>query len=118
MTTVDNAVTQLVSLVNIDDNDAYLLVAGGNILYLYLHNKKDTREVHYGDQGHLFEGKPICNVQAALSNKFFMLGIPSKRAIGFFSLDRVQMNTKPLCWINKVSLHSRLSISFNPASWL
>ena len=35
-----------------------------------------------------------------------MVGIPAKRAIGFFGLNRVQLSTKPLKWVTKVSYSS------------
>ena len=72
-------------------------------LHIYIHNKKDTRQVDYGEDGQAFMDADICNVQVALNNKFFMIGIPSKRAIGFFGLNRVQLSTKPLKWVTKVS---------------
>ena len=91
---------------NIEDNDVFLLVAGGKQLFVYMHNKKDTREVDFGEDGLTFVGEDICNVQVASNNKFFMVGVPSKRAIGFFGFNRVQLNTKPLKWVTKVSLIS------------
>jgi len=72
-------------------------------LYVYIHNKRDFREVDFGEEGASYVGEDICNVQASLNNKFFMLGVPSKRAIGFFGLSRVQLTTKPLKWVTKVS---------------
>ena len=39
-----------------------------------------------------------------------MIGVPSKRAIGFFGLNRIQLTCKPLKWVTKVS---RLAKSLN-----
>ena len=39
-----------------------------------------------------------------------MLGVPSKRAIGFFGLSRVQLTTKPLKWVTKVSENFNLTL--------
>ena len=36
---------------NIEDNDAFLLTVDGKDLYLYIHNKGDTRAVDYGNDG-------------------------------------------------------------------
>ena len=86
----------------IEDNDAFLLTVDKSDLYLYIHNKGDTRAVDYGE-GEDFLGNEICNVQVAANNKFFAIGIPSHRALGFFGINRSQLVTKPLKWITKVS---------------
>ena len=79
------------------------MTIGNRELHIYIHNKQDTRQVDYGEDGEAFKDADICNVQLALNNKFFMIGIPSKRAIGFFGLNRIQLSTKPLKWVTKVS---------------
>lgn len=56
------AVTQLVSLVNIEENDAYLMTVGGRDLYVYIHNKKDSREIDFGEDGQVYMGQDICNI--------------------------------------------------------
>ena len=86
-----------------EDNEAFLITVNNDHLKFYIHNKRDTRDVDFGEEGQAFEGQTICNVQVAQNNKFFMIGVPSKRAIGFFGLNRVQMTAKPLKWITKVS---------------
>ena len=85
----DISVTQLVTLSNIDENEAYLMTVGGKELYVYVHNKKDSREIDFGEDGQVYMGQDICNIQVASNNKFFMIGVPSKRAIGFFGLNRI-----------------------------
>ena len=62
-------------------------VAYGKDLFLYIHNKGEARAVDYGD-GKNFENNKICNIQIAANNKFFCIGIPEKRALGFFSINR------------------------------
>lgn len=64
------------------------MILGKKEAFLYLHNKKDTQSIDYGEEGRDFEGHDICNIQVASNNKFFMLGVPAKRAIGFFDLNR------------------------------
>lgn len=56
------SVTQLVNLVNIDDNDAFLMTVGGKELYVYIHNKRDSREIDFGEDGQVYMGQDICNV--------------------------------------------------------
>ena len=92
-------------MVNIEDNDAFLMITGGKELSVYVHNKNgDVREIDYGEDGQAYMGHEICNVQLALNNKFFMIGVPSKRALGFFGISRVQLSTKPLKWVTRVSI--------------
>ena len=85
------------------------MTVGGKELYVFIHNKRDSREIDFGEDGQVYMGQDICNIQVASNNKFFMIGIPSKRAIGFFGLNRIQLTCKPLKWVTKVSLNS-----FNP----
>lgn len=59
------------------------------MLSIYIHNKKDAREIDFGEMGQQYEGADICKIHVASNNKFFMIGVPSKRAIGFFGLNRV-----------------------------
>ena len=87
----------------IEDNDAFVLTVDKQDLYIYIHNKGDTRAVDYGEEGADYLGNEICNVQVAANNKFFAIGIPSHRALGFFGINRSQLVTKPLKWITKVS---------------
>ena len=77
--------------------------SGNNEVFIYIHNKDEVREVDFGEEGAAYADQPICKIQAAENNKFFMIGIPSKRAIGFFGLNRTQLNSKPLKWVTKVS---------------
>ena len=98
--------TSLISLVNIDENDAFLMLIGGKELYLYDHKKRDCKEIDFGEEGQAYVGHEICKVQVALNNKFFMIGVPSKRAIGFFGLNRVQLSTKPLKWVTNCLLYT------------
>lgn len=44
-------------------------------------------------------------MQVASNNKFFMLGIPSKNVLGFFSFNHETLTATPLLWLNKVSVN-------------
>jgi hypothetical protein len=70
-------------------------------ILVYIHDKADTKEVDFGDDGEDFKDSPITNLQISSNNKFFMIGIPEKRALGWFGLNRVQFTTRPLKWIHK-----------------
>ena len=50
-------------------------------LWAYIHNKKDFREVDFGEEGAAYVKENICYVQAAPNNKFLMLGVPSNHAL-------------------------------------
>lgn len=80
--------------------------SGNNEVFIYIHNKDETREVDFGEEGAAYADHPICKIQAAENNKFFMIGIPSKRAIGFFGLNRTQLTSKPLKWVTKYSFEN------------
>lgn len=41
-----------------------------------------------------------------------MIGLPAKRAIGFFGLNRIQLTSKPLKWVTKVSELTVISANF------
>ena len=90
------------------------MTVGGKELFVYIHNKRDSREIDFGEDGQVYMGQDICNVQVASNNKFFMIGVPSKRAIGFFGLNRIQLTCKPLKWVTKVS--QNLSVHLNRLS--
>jgi WD40 repeat protein len=94
-------ITKIECLRAIEENEAYLITVDGKDLYVYVQNKADTRAVDYGDDGQNFLGHDICNVHIAANNKFFAIGIPSQRALGFFGMNRSQLVTKPLKWITK-----------------
>lgn len=44
-------VTKLVTLHNIEDQDVFIMITGKNALSLYIHDKKDTREIDFGELG-------------------------------------------------------------------
>ena len=81
-------VTKLECMMSIEENEAFILTIDSKDLYIYAWNKGDTRSVDYGDDGQDFTGSDICNVTLARNNKFFAIGIPSHRAIGFFGINR------------------------------
>lgn len=58
----EQAISQLVTLNNIEENDTYLMVCGGKILTIYTHNKRTTEEVEFGEDGEVYAGHNICNV--------------------------------------------------------
>ena len=59
-------------LQNVEENDGYIMSVDGKDLYLYIHNKADTRAVDYGEDGADFLTEEICNVHVATNNKFFV----------------------------------------------
>lgn len=97
----ETAITQLVTLNNIEENDAYLMLSGNNKISIYTYNKDLTTPVEFGEEGAAYADQPICKIHAAENNKFFMIGVPSKRAIGFFGLNRMKLTSKPLKWVTK-----------------
>lgn len=96
------------TLQNIEEDNVFLMVSGGVDLAVYKHGRKEVDVVEFGEEGSAYAGLNICKVQVALNNKFFMIGLvensnsTSKRALGFFGLDRLRLTTKPLKWVTKV----------------
>lgn len=48
------SVSQLVNLINIDENEAFLMTIGGKELYMYTSNKKESREIDFGEDGQVY----------------------------------------------------------------
>ena len=107
----EQSITKLISLQSIPDSDVFLMTVDDQEIFVYDFEKADTKEVDFGDDGQDFVGNKIASIQVSSNNKFFMIGIPSKRALGWFGLNRVHFQTRPLKWITKVS--SSLSLSLN-----
>ena len=100
----ENAITQIISLQAIEDNEAFLLLVDDEQISIYNHSKRaDPKVVDFGEDGKEFAGHKIANIQVSSNNKFFMIGIPSKRALGWFGLNRVHFLVRSLKWITKVS---------------
>ena len=55
-------------------------------------------------KGKDFVGQPICNTKVAYHGKFFVIGIPSHRALGIFSFNKEEFTCKITKWLDKVSL--------------
>ena len=58
----ETPITQLVTLNNIDDNEAFLMLSDGKEVLIYVHNKKDVREVDFGEDGQMYMHEQICKV--------------------------------------------------------
>ena len=86
---IDQSVTSLISLQAIEDHEAYLMTVDDESIFIYNHSDSDTRQVDFGTDGQDYVGGKICNLQVSSNNKFFMIGIPEKRALGWFGLNRV-----------------------------
>lgn len=43
-------------MINIEDNDAFIMLTGRNHLSVYIHNKKDSRDIDFGELGQPYEG--------------------------------------------------------------
>lgn len=72
---------------------------------IYSEKRREIKEVHYGegDAEKAFEGKEVCNARVAYNGKYFLIGIPSHRALGFFSFSRHDFTFKVTKWLTRVS---------------
>ena len=86
----EQAITKIISLQAIADVDAFLILVDDEQILVYNHTKRsDPKEVDFGEDGQQFSGFKISNIQVSSNNKYFMIGIPSKRALGWFALNRL-----------------------------
>ena len=97
-------VTMLTTMMSFQDNEVYLMEVGDKELHVYVKNRDEAKEVDFGADGQAYKGEDICKMQVASNNRFFMLGIPSKNALGFFSFNHETFTATNVLWVSKVSL--------------
>ena len=97
-------VTMLTTLMNVYDTEVYLMEVGDKSLHVFVQSRNEVKDVDFGPDGQIYKGEDICKMQVASNNKFFMLGIPSKNVLGFFSFNHETLMATPLMWLNKVSI--------------
>lgn len=96
-------ITMLTTLMNVYDTEVYLMEVGDKSLHVNIPSRNEVKDVDFGPDGQVYKGLDICKMQVASNNKFFMLGIPSKNVLGFFSFSHETLTATPLMWLNKVS---------------
>ena len=94
--------TQLVRVNGMHDENVFLCVVDDKELCIYSEKRKDCKPVFYGENYQDFNNLKICKVVSSYNSKFFAVGIPEKRALGFFSFDRINCVSKNLKWFTKV----------------
>ena len=102
---IEKPITHLRKFVGIDSDNVFLIVLANKEAVIYSQQRKDAKPVMYGesDEEQSYQGKEICNALVAYNSKFFCIGIPAHRALGFFSFDRIEFTFKPVKWLTKVS---------------
>ena len=103
---IEKPITSMRKFNGIDSDNIFLLVLGKKEAVVYSQQRKDAKPVIYGedeDEAAAFQNELIVNTYVAYNSKFFCIGIPSMRALGFFAFNRVQFTFKPVKWLTKVS---------------
>ena len=102
---IEKPITSMRKFAGIDSDNIFLLVLAKKEAVIYSQQRKDAKPVLYGEEEEeiRYQGQLICNTYVAYNSKFFCIGVPSFRALGFFSFDRVEFTFKPVKWLTKVS---------------
>ena len=102
---VEKPITRIRKFVGIESEHIFLIVLDGKEADIYSEKRKEVKPVVYGEteEEKSYQGKEICNARVAYNSKFFCIGIPAHRALGFFSFDRSVFTFKPVKWLTKVS---------------
>jgi hypothetical protein len=101
---VEQGVTKIQAFVNNEDNPIFLVIIDHKELYLFNEKGRICRQIDFGNEGKEYMLERICNIQISFNSKFFAVGIPDKRALGIFKIDRTTLRvTPPTKWIDKVS---------------
>jgi hypothetical protein len=114
---IEKPITSMRKFTGIDSDNIFLLVLGKKEAVVYSQQRKDAKPVIYGeddDEAAAFQNQLIVNTYVAYNSKFFCIGIPSVRGLGFFAFNRVQFTFKPVKWLTKVSCLPSIQPSTHP----
>ncbi len=98
-------ITRIRKFVGVDTENLFLVVLNRSEALLYSHERRTHNRVTYGEseEEKSYEGKLICNARVAYNSKFFCIGLPQHRALGFFAFNRKELTSRPVKWLTKVS---------------
>ena len=104
----EKPITKMERFHGILDQDIFLLTLDNTECVIYNEFLDSYKPVIYesdlDNKGKDFVGQPICNTKVAFHGKFFVIGIPSYRALGVFSFNKEEFSCKITKWLDKVSL--------------
>lgn len=77
-------VTKMERFAGITDQVYMLIVIDDSSAVIWSEKRSEIMTVEYGEDGKDYVSGKICNANVAFNGKFFLMGIPEKRAIGYF----------------------------------
>ena len=68
----------------------FLVVSGKRELFIYSEQRSSCEPINYGEvlDGEQYVGLDISDVAVSDNGKFFVIGIPAKKAFGVFTFNR------------------------------
>ena len=83
----------------------FLCVSGKKELYVYSESRSSVEPIDFGGEhdSEVYIGLNITDVAVSDNAKFFVIGIPEKKAFGVFTFNRTNFISKPIRWITDVS---------------
>lgn len=80
-------------------------MAGNKELYVYAEQSNACTLVNFGVEGdsEQYKGLEICDVCVSDNAKFYVIGVPEKKAFGIFSFNRNNFISAPVRWITNIS---------------
>jgi hypothetical protein len=101
----DKKITHLVRFKGMQDQNVFLCVSGKKELYVYSESRSSVEPIDFGGEhdSEVYVGLNITDVAVSDNAKFFVIGIPEKKAFGVFTFNRTNFISKPIRWITDVS---------------
>jgi len=83
----------------------FLCVSGKKELYVYSESRSSVEPIDFGGEhdSEVYIGLNITDVAVSDNAKFFVIGIPEKKAFGVFTFNRTNFISKPIRWITDIS---------------
>lgn len=87
------------------DQNVFICVSGKKELYVYSESRASVEPIDFGSENdsEIYAGLNICDVAVSDNAKFFVIGIPEKKAFGVFTFNRTNFISKPIRWITEIS---------------
>lgn len=101
----DSPVTAIYRFKGLNDQNVFLALANNKELYVYAETRNDCTVVDFGgdEDSEQFKNLEISDVCVSDNAKFYVIGVPEKKAFGIFSFNRNNFISAPVRWITNIS---------------
>lgn len=101
----DKKISHLVRFKGLQDQNVFLVNAGKKELFVYSEMRGNCEPIDFGTENdsEQYIGLDIEDVCVSDNAKFFIIGIPSKKAFGVFTFNRTNFISRPIRWITNIS---------------